>query len=390
MTPILNRRSLLRASLGVACSAAAHPWVTPVLHAAVPGDNRLVVILLRGAMDGIGLVQPHGDPGLAALRPTLALQPGAGLTDLDGFFGLHDHLGALLPMWRAGQLGFVHAVSTPYRDKRSHFDGQDMLEAGSNDPTGSTRGRDGWLNRALTLMGAAKPDLAMAVGQDYLLLLAGAAPAGSWSPANELTLQDDERRLLSMLYAGDPLFAKTLGAAQQFSAIPSEGEVRENGKTLAAFAAKVLNGPSRIAAFSVGGWDSHRRQANTLAGPSLQLTTALLTLQTDLGRNWDHTLVIALTEFGRTARENGSAGTDHGTGGMMLVAGGAARGGKVFGRWPGLGEGALYADRDVMPTDDLRRYAAWALAAQFGLDRAGLEGVVFPGLDLGTDPGFLA
>ncbi|MEL7469452.1 MAG: DUF1501 domain-containing protein [Pseudomonadota bacterium] len=386
MTISLSRRAFL----GSACSAAASPLVTPVVFASAPGDNRLVVIILRGGMDGLGVVQPYGDPGLRALRPTLGRGPGDGVTDLDGFFGLHEAFSDLLPLWKAGELGTVHAVSTPYRDKRSHFDGQDLLENGGASSDGQmTPARDGWLNRALSLIPGARADTAMAVGQDNLLLLSGDAPAGAWSPTNELSLEEDERRLLSLLYAGDPLFTRALEGAAMLSDRTDGRANRETGRTLAQFTADQLNGPSRIAAFSLGGWDTHKTQKNALKRPAKQLTQALLTLKSGLGRNWNRTAVIAITEFGRTARENGSAGTDHGTGGAMLLAGGAVRGGKVFGQWPGLGESDLYQNRDLLPTDDLRRYAAWALAAQFGLRGSDLERSVFPGVDLGGDPGIV-
>ena len=379
-----------RTFLGGACSLAASPILTPVTFAATPGENRLVVIILRGGMDALGMVQPYGDRGLTALRPSLGRRPGGGLYDLDGFFGLADPFADLMPMWQSGELAFVQAVSTPYRNKRSHFDGQDFLENGGNSTDGQmTAARDGWLNRALALIPGAKADTAMAVGQDNLLLLNGDAPAGSWSPTNELSLAEDERKLLSLMYAGDPLFAKALKGAERLSDRMGDKATRETGKTLAQFTAEQLNGPSRIAAFSLGGWDTHKNQKNALKRPAKQLSDALLTLKAGLGRNWERTAVIALTEFGRTARENGSGGTDHGTGGAMVLAGGAVRGGKVFGDWPGLGESALYQNRDLMPTSDVRRYAAWVLRDMLGIDRSSLAQSVFPGVDLGCDPGIM-
>jgi len=381
----LSRRTFL----GAACSAAASPLITPVVLAAAPGERRLVVIVLRGGLDGLGAVQPYGDPGLKALRPRLAAMPGDGLTDLDGFFGLADPFEDLLPMWRDGELAFVQAVSTPYRDKRSHFDGQDLLENGGPDPRGvMTPSRDGWLNRALSLIPGARAEYALAVGRGHLLLMSGANDVSSWSPTNALELDNDERRMLTRLYQGDPLFARALDGAEMYSD-EDRAAGRETGETLAAFTAKEMRGQTRIAAFSLGGWDTHRRQDRAIARPAKQLAAALGTLKSGLGSAWSKTAVICITEFGRTARENGSAGTDHGTGGAIILAGGAIAGGRVYGRWPGLGEGALYEDRDLMPTDDLRRWAAWALAGQFGLDRSSLERTVFPGLDLGGNPGIL-
>ncbi|MEM1299269.1 MAG: DUF1501 domain-containing protein [Pseudomonadota bacterium] len=378
-----------RAFLGTACSAAASPLVTPMVFAATPGENRLVVIVLRGGLDGLGAVQPYGDRDFTALRPGLATRPGDGLSDLDGFFGLADPFRGLLPLWQAGELGFVHAISTPYRDKRSHFDGQDLLENGGGATDGSlTRTRDGWLNRAVGLIPGARAETAMAVGREHMLLLEGAAPALSWSPTNALALEDDDRQLLTALYSGDPLFSEALAEAAALADDKAETR-RESGATLARYTAERLNADARIAAFSLGGWDTHRRQANAIRNPAKQLTEALTTLKQDLGRNWNRTAVIAITEFGRTARENGSGGTDHGTGGLMVVSGGAVQGGRVFGDWPGLSERDLYQNRDLMPTDDLRRWAAWPLAAMFGLDRATLERTVFPGVDLGREPGLI-
>jgi len=260
-----------RTFLGAACCAAASPLVTPVVFAAAPGENRLVVIVLRGGLDGLGVVQPHGDRGFWALRPGLGLDPRTGLADLDGFFGLHPAFDAMMGMWRAGDLGFVHAVSTPYRHKRSHFDGQDFLENGGGDADGSlTPGRDGWLNRALGQIPGANAEYAMAVGQGHLMLLHGKTPAAAWSPTNELSLSNDERMLLTRLYGGDPLFASALEGAVMLSDADGKAARRESGKTLAAFAARRLNGASRIAAFSLGGWDTHRRQDRAIARPARQ------------------------------------------------------------------------------------------------------------------------
>ena len=320
-----------RTFLGAACSAAAWPLVTPVVLAAAPGENRLVVIVLRGALDGIGMLQPHGDPAWAGLRPRLALAPGAGLEDLDGFFGLAEPFAGLMPLWRAGELGFVAAVSTPYRGKRSHFDGQDTLENGGDAADGRLTPRarrlaepGGWRRSR-----GARTETAIAVGHDRMMILDGSADVSAWSPTNRLELAEDERGLLGRLYAGDRLFAEALEGARMFGD-EGAGAKRETGRTLAAFAAERLSGEARIAAFSLGGWDTHRVHEKSIRRPAAQLAEALTVLKAGLGRNWDRTAVIAVTEFGRTARENGSAGTDHGTGGVALLAGGAMRGGARF------------------------------------------------------------
>lgn len=389
-----GRRSLLRAGLAAGCCAAASPFLTPVALARVASENRLVVILLRGAMDGLDVVQPWGDPAFAALRPTLKAGEAAGATDLDGFFALHPGLSALLPLWRAGELAFVHAASTPYRDKRSHFDGQDFLENGGFSPQGTLLpGRDGWLNRAIGLLPGADLRTAFSVGQENLLLLDGAAPVSSWTPDTRLPLSPQARDLLDLLYSRDPLFRAAAETAFDIADSDPAAGIEEGTKgvaRLAGFAADRLNRETRIAAFSIGGWDTHRGQAQALPKALERLAAAILALRDGLGANWGRTAVVAVTEFGRTARENGSRGTDHGTGGAMVLAGGALAGARVHGRWPGLGAGDLLENRDLRPTDDVRRPLGWILRGLYGLAAAEIERTVFPALDMGADPRLLA
>jgi uncharacterized protein (DUF1501 family) len=396
----MERRFFLRGAALLGCSAAAHPFLSTVTLASANGgqplgDHRLIVIILRGAMDGLDVVQPLGDPLFASYRPTLGVNSGA--TDLDGYFALHARLGALMPLWQAGELGFAHAVSTPYRDKRSHFDGQDMLEAGTgmDVPLGAVR--DGWMNRLLQAVPGLTAETAYAVGREAMPLLAGAAPTRSWTPDTDLEMSSQNRLLLDAIYHDDPLFRDASDAAMDMAGLGS-GEVPAKGKdpaglgeidTLVDFAAARLIEDTRIAAFSLNGWDTHKGQAAGIGRSLTRLERTILRLKAQLGDVWANTTVLAMTEFGRTARENGTNGTDHGTGGVMLMAGGAVRGGKVYGRWPGLADADLYDQRDLMPTSDVRAYAAWAMAAAYGLDRSVLQGAIFPGLDLGDDPKFM-
>jgi len=387
----LSRRKFLIQSTLLGCSAAASPLLTPITLAAAPGDNRLVVIILRGAMDGLGVVRPYGDAAYARYRPTLAAD--SEMQDLDGFFALNSALKDLMPLWRAKELSFVQAVSTPYRDKRSHFDGQDLLETGSNDASGAPKsGQSGWLNRALGLLPDARQETAFSVGTARMLLLGGPQPYSSWSPGADLSMSPQTEALLARIYAEDPLFSSSAEMAMELSAkADSMGGGRAgNAKTLAAFAAARLNEDTRIASFSIGGWDTHNGQKRNLARALKQLSEAILALKSGLGANWQRTTVMAVTEFGRTARENGSGGTDHGTGGAMVMAGGALNGGHVFGQWPGLGELDLYQNRDLEPTDDLRRYLGWALRDLFGMEASALGATVFPGLDMGDNVGIIA
>lgn len=380
----LSRRALLRGGLTLGCSAAAFPLATRVTFASAPGDNRLVVIVLRGALDGLAAICPYADPELRRLRPTLALHPDDGAPDLDGRFALHPALAPLLPFWQRGELAVAHAVSTPYRDRRSHFDGQDALENGAPGADGRlTPGRDGWLNRALAHLPGARAQTAVAVGRERMLLLDGANPALSWSPDADPGLSPQALDLLTRIAAPDPLFAAAAAEAVQLAEAQAE-PLRADAAGLARLSAEMLRGEARIAAFSLGGFDTHRGQAGAIRRPLDRLAEAVTTLAEGLGPElWSRTAVLAVTEFGRTARENGAAGTDHGTGGAMLFAGGALSGAKVHGDFPGLAD--LLDDRDLRPTEDLRRHAAWALRALFGLDRAALEQDIFPGLDMIRD-----
>ncbi len=405
-----SRRRFLLRSAALGCSAAASPFVTPMTFAAAPWDTRLVVIILRGGMDGLDVVRPVGDDDYGFHRPTLS-EAGSAL-DLDGYFSLNGHLSALHPLWQQGELGFAHAVSTPYRNKRSHFDGQDMLEAGTGMDVGVGAIRDGWLNRMLAKVPGVTARTAFAVGREDMIVLNGDVPVSSWSPNARLDLSPQGQRLLEGLYHDDPVFQEAGNTATELAemldmssdsgvgdgdgAMSNEmmASMRSAGKSarakaLARFTAERLNEETRIAAFSIGGWDTHRSQANGIKRSLGELADAIVTLREVLGANWGKTAVVAMTEFGRTVRENGTGGTDHGTGGAMVLAGGAVRGGKVYGKWPGLADGNLYQDRDLMPTGDVRAYAAHAMRGLFGLENSVLESAIFPGLDMGDDPRIL-
>ncbi len=396
----MTRRGFLAQSGAIGCSLAASPIMTPVSFAAAPWDTRLVVIILRGGLDGLDAVQPYGDPSWAGLRTRLAGGPDNGALDLDGFFALHPALAPLMPMWQRGELGFVHAVSTPYRDKRSHFDGQDVLEAGTVDLASGER--EGWLNRMLQHMPDVRGETAYAIDRGEMFLMRGAAEVANWTPDADLRLSPQAQKLMELVMEEDPALHAALAEAEALtgeSAIqqmmvagtPPPKQPRIKGHVrVAEFAAKKLRKEARVAAFSLNGWDTHQNQTRALAPALGRLSDVLLTLRETLtGPVWGKTAVVAMTEFGRTARENGTGGTDHGTGGVMILAGGAVRGGRVFGDWPGLGSADLYNERDVMPTRDVRAHAAWVMRGLTGLDRSILEQSVFPGLDMGSDPGLI-
>ena len=396
----MDRRGFLLGGAALGCSLAASPLLTPVALASGPWDNRLVVIVLRGAMDGLDAVRPLGDPDYAGLRPTLNTGDALPLTN---FWGLHPGLAPLMPLWQAGQMGVVHAVSTPYRDGRSHFDGQDILEAGTLRLDGTA---GGWLNRMVATVPGMTADTAYAIGQDRMAILHGPAPHLRWSPEVKFDLSPQARRLLELTLHNDPLFRDaalqavaiadtlTLDAAamvdDEGDAMMAMPRAKAGSLTdLAQFAAARLREDTRIASFSVNGWDTHQNQIPSLTATLGRLSETILALRDGLGPVWDKTAVLCLTEFGRTAHENGTKGTDHGTGGAMIYAGGALRGGQVAGRWPGLAEVDLYERRDLMPTSDVRAAAGWVMRSLFGLDAAQVQDVVFPGLDLGDRPEFL-
>lgn len=393
----LTRRSFLARSALIGCSAAASPLLTRVSFAAAPWDTRLVVIILRGGMDALDVVRPLGDPDYTSARAGLLRQDDP-VIDLDGFYALHPGLQPLLPLWRAGEFGAVQAVATPYRDKRSHFDGQDLLEAGS---TGLGDVAGGWLNRALGQVPGVSLRTGFALGHGEMKVLAGDTAVTDWYPDTALTLSPQAALLAEQMMAEDPLFH---GAYAQAMALMGEGQEGETGGdgaakgkrrppehvNIASYAAEQLRSDARVVGFSLNGWDTHRAQTKGLTRALKRLSQTILTLKRELGAPvWGKTVVLAMTEFGRTVRQNGTGGTDHGTGGALLFAGGAVRGGQVLGDWPGLQEGALLDRRDLMPTADLRAYVAGVLQGVAGLDRAALEGTVFPGLDMDGPTGLL-
>ena len=384
----MQRRFFLKTLGGAACSAAAHPFLTTVTLAegATMGENRLVVVILRGAMDGLDVLQPRFDADYMAARPGLSAVPGLDLTQ---GFQLHAGLSGLMPLWQAGELGFVHATSTPYRDKRSHFDGQDILEAGTGNDVGPASNRDGWLNRLLQVVPGVTAETGYAVGRDGMLILSGKAETRAWAPDQELALSAQGRLLLDHIAHDDALFRDAVAEAMELT----EGRAMVEGAGdevdgLVDFTAERLRGATRIASFSLTGWDTHKGQERALRRPLDRLGRVITRMKEQLGPQiWGRTAVLAMTEFGRTLRENGSGGTDHGTGGVMLAAGGAVRGGQILGRWPGLDEASLYQSRDLMPTSDVRDWAAQAMAGLYGLDRNLLESAVFPGLRMAAGPG---
>jgi uncharacterized protein (DUF1501 family) len=363
--------------------------------AQAPTDQRFVVVILRGALDGMSAVVPYGDPNLVQWRGSLIPSgPGAagGLLDLGGFFGLHPSMGSLHAMYQSGEFLPVHAVAGPYRS-RSHFEAQDYMESGTDHVMTS-----GWLNRVVSVLpptaagrSSAGPAISMEITTP--LILRGPATIGSWSQAEAGTPDQDLYARLSALSATDPTIGPivaeglrarafevaTLKSDGNGDAVSMPGDKKSAFVTLCRGAGTMLgaaDGP-RIAALEIGGWDTHTQQLGRLLAPLSDLDRGLLALKTALGPAWSRTVVLTMTEFGRTVRVNGTGGTDHGTGSVAFVAGGAVHGGRVAANWPGLSQRNLFENRDLQPTIELRSVAKGILATQFGLSDQALS-FVFP------------
>lgn len=356
--------------------------------AAAATEQRFVVIMLRGALDGLSAVTPYGDPALAGLRgELLASPPGQpnGLLDLGGFYGLHPSLSGMHGLYREGELAIVHAVAGPYRS-RSHFEAQDLMESGADH-----RLTSGWLNRVAALLPAQqakKPgsETALSVGTTVALLLRGPAPVGTWLPQGFTQPEAEIYRKLAALHRSDPVTGPAIAEGLKdrgFSEQVLSGSAQVPNKyafpALASAAGKLLAAPDgpRIAALEIGGWDTHVAQVTRMPGVLGPLDQGIVALKAALGPAWKRTVVLVMTEFGRTVEINGTKGTDHGTGTVGFIAGGNVAGGRVVADWPGLGQGKLLDHRDLMPTADLRSVAKGLLGPHLGLD-AGKLATVFP------------
>jgi uncharacterized protein (DUF1501 family) len=303
------------------------------------------------------------------------------MADLGGFFGLHPAMPAMAEMYRAGELLPIHAVAGHYRS-RSHFEAQDCMESGADH-----RMTSGWLNRAVLAMPKSPgPEAGLAVGMTTPLLMQGPAAIAAWAPPSFATPDPDLYARIAALNHADPVTgpAITEGLRDRgFSGATLNGVERQPNAyafpALAEMAAKLLAAPTgpRVAALELGGWDTHADQMQRLRGPLGTLDKGMAALKTGLGESWSKTAVLVITEFGRTARMNGTRGTDHGTGTVAFVLGGRVAGGRVLANWPGLSSGNLLEDRDLQPTADLRSIAKGLLVTQLGLAPAALA-TVFP------------
>ncbi len=388
-----DRRTLLKSLTAASAFTMAGARFA---FAATPGDRRLVVVILRGALDGLAAVPPHGDKDYAGIRGDLALQTnGTGaLHDLDGFFGLHPAFTNLKGLYDARQLIVFHNICSPYRD-RSHFDGQNVLEAGGTSPHLL---QDGWLNRALTPMGLTSGEGALAIAQTPPLMLSGKVQTASWMPAVMPTPDELFLNQVRALYANDPALKASLSSALALQASaqgamddpssknmqPGKGGAYGDLTRLFQGAGKLLSVPAgpRVATLEASGWDTHVAEGaadGQLARRLGSLDAAIDALRVAMNADvWNKTAVVMATEFGRTVHPNGSGGTDHGTGGAAFLFGGAVAGGQVKAEWVGLGSGALKDGRDQPARTDLRALFKGVLAEQMAVPNGALETSVFP------------
>ena len=392
----MQRRQFI---LGLAAAPALPALACAAAPTAPGGPSRLVVLMLRGAVDGLNTVIPYRDEAYYALRPGIAVPPPGkpgGALPLDADFALHPALADLMPLWRERRLAFVHAAGSPY-PTRSHFTAQRYIESGT---PGRDLTADGWMNRLLAaLPGPHPPAEAVAIGPILPRILAGSVAAANLTlgPAAAAPLPTDWPALgaaFDRLYGGGGALAAAYREGRQSrqelvadlaggdrdadgGAPPPAGFARQ-AQLLARLMAK--DARVRLVFAALGGWDTHVNQGGAtgqLANRLRPLGAGLAALARGLGPVWADTVVVVLSEFGRTARENGSGGTDHGHGNAIWVLGGKVAGGRVYGEWPGLAPERLYEARDLAVTTDFRSVLAAILARHLRLPDTALA-AVFP------------
>ena len=393
LTP--SRRGLLATAAGFGLSLQLLAVPATAADSAA-NKKKVIVVICRGGMDGLSVAPPIGDSEYRGLRGALALNDAA--LPLDGTFALHPQLTAIHAMAKAGEARIAPAIATPDR-ARSHFEAQDVLETGAAGVYSTT---SGWLNRTVETLAAHRKIDALSVGPTAPLILRGKAPTSSWSPGRGVDTEARLPTLLQDLYRNDPLLGPALARGLATEAMAKEATAgldsgqpammasngkgggaqqgREAARTLGQSLAGFMREPGgpTVAAISLDGFDSHANQAGLLTQRLAYLDAVLDGVHTGLGPEWKNTVVLVATEFGRTARTNGTGGTDHGTGSTALLLGGALKPGGIVGDWPTLKRQALYENRDVAPTLDMRGLFKGVLADHMGVDRAALDSTIFP------------
>ncbi|MFO1012466.1 MAG: DUF1501 domain-containing protein [Caulobacteraceae bacterium] len=415
-----SRRHALFALAGLGVSI---DFMAARAYAAADGAlarKKVIVVICRGGMDGLSVSPPVGDRDYSDLRRNIALPAfgeAGGALALDSTFGLHPALASVHRLAKAGQARIAPAIATPDR-ARSHFEAQDVLESGGSVVYGTA---SGWLNRSLEALGPERRVSALSVGTTAPLILRGKVQAASWSPGGQAEKDTRLPGILQDLYANDALLGPALASglateamaqnamtsapapgaapppggdmmdAQMDAQMNAGGEVlrpvlrqglpqaRSLGTTLAGFMTQ--GGGPQVAAVSIDGFDTHANQGaaqGQLATRLAYLDAFLDGVAKGLGPAWTDTVLMVATEFGRTARVNGTGGTDHGTASTALVMGGALRPGGIIGDWPGLAQASLFENRDTRPTLDMRGLFKGVLLDHMGVDRRALDTEVFP------------
>jgi uncharacterized protein (DUF1501 family) len=393
----MDRRKFLQrvglAAGGMMIPVGCHSWVARGVSES-QNRQRLVVILLRGAIDGLSIVIPHQDADYYALRPNIAVnKPGEseGAIALNDFFGLHPALSDLIPFWEQKSLAFIHNCGSPDAT-RSHFDAQDYLESGT---PGVKSTDDGWLNRLLAQLPKEQPTQALNVGNTTPKILTGIMPIAHLRPGkNSLSVLPLDKTPVSnafdRLYSGDSKLDKAYQEGRQarnliLQQLNQEMMAASRGALSAsqfvddaAKVAKLIAGDAKtqLAFMDIGGWDTHINQPGILERSLPPLGQGLATLVQNLGEVYRDTVIVVMSEFGRTARENGNNGTDHGHGNLMLLLGDAIQGGRVYGKWSGLSESNLHEQRDLPVTTDFREAIATILTQHLQLNSQQLASVL--------------
>ena len=398
-----TRRIFLRnGALAVIGTAAIPSFLTRAALGAADATRprRLIVIFQRGAADGLNIVVPHGEQHYYAMRPSINI-PKKSVLDLDGFFGLHPSLAPFQPLWQQRRLAIIHAAGSPDAT-RSHFDAQDFMETGT---PGLKATEDGWLNRSLRSLAAPaqSPFRAIALGPSLPRILSGSEPAVAMNNINDFSVGGKNSKpspaaaAFEAMYdhssdsvlhtTGEETFdaVKMLKAADPGKYQPAPGANYPKGRfgdslrQLAQLIKAKLG--VQVAFADIGGWDHHVNEGaveGQLGNVLSDFSQSLAALWTDLGDLAEDTVIVTMSEFGRTARENGNRGTDHGHANVMFVLGGPVKGGKVYGRWPGLDQSQLYEGRDLALTTDFRQVIGEAVSKHMGNNNLAQ---VFPGYD---------
>jgi uncharacterized protein (DUF1501 family) len=399
----MNRRQfLIQSSLfstSSLISIGTHGWAARSIAAIDPNPQRLIVVMLRGAIDGLSVVVPYQEPTYYTDRPTIAIsQPGQpnGVLDLDGQFGLHPALAPLLPLWQQKSLAFVHACGSK-DETRSHFDAQDYLESGT---PGVKSTKDGWMNRLLSVMSDKNPIQAVSVGATTPRILMGKRAVANLASGRSAgsRQQIDKPQVASAfdrLYGNNDALSQTyrearLARTELLKDLEAEMKMANNGAILpmgfpddAQRLARLMARDPRIQVsfLAVGGWDTHINQGagqgGQLARNLEQLGKGLVALQTGLVAAYQNTSIVVMSEFGRTVKENGNGGTDHGHGNVMWLLGGGIRGGTVYGKWTGLEPAQRYQGRDLAVTTDFREVLGTVLTRKLSVDASKLQ-QIFP------------